>query len=270
MALRVRIGHASGDENGKIKGGTAGDQTGKEVKISDWYPHDKGWVCFRCIDVAVRERIAEAMEKACGNSMIGYDQTQRDSLIANVRSNGFDPSKTTKNVETDCSALVRLCVAYAYGEDVLGNVNTSTLPDALLNTGKFIKSTDSMLTKSSDYLVRGDILCTPVKGHVVVVLDNGAKAPTSIAATEKAKSFNPELEGVYKTTGSLNIRNGAGTTKNDHGDDKTVLVKLAKDAEVVCFGSYTLIGDRKWLHVHFAIDGVTYTGFASTKYLTKV
>ena len=269
MALRVRIGHASKDENDKLKGGLAGDQTDKEVKISDWYPHKKGWVLFRCIDVTMREKIAEAMENACNNPAIGYDQSQRDSLINDVKTRGFDPSRTTKNVEVDCSGLVRVCVAYACGKDVLGNVNTSTLPAALMSSGLFTKSTEKMMTESSDYLVRGDILCTPVKGHVVVVLDNGPKALTTVTASEPAKSFNATLFSAYKTTGTLNIRNGAGTKSNDHGDDKSILIKLAKDTEVLCLGSYTKVGERDWLYVHFAVDGVTYTGFASSKYLTK-
>ena len=35
--MAVKIGHASIDERGKISGGKAGDQTGKEVCIRDWY-----------------------------------------------------------------------------------------------------------------------------------------------------------------------------------------------------------------------------------------
>ena len=75
--MAVRIGHASKDENSKIQNGSAGDQTGKEVCIRDWYKHSKGWVVLRCKDAAKREKIAEAMEKACKNSQIGYDQNQR-------------------------------------------------------------------------------------------------------------------------------------------------------------------------------------------------
>lgn len=269
MALRVRIGHASIDENGKIKGGSAGDQTTKEVKISDWYLHNKGWVVLRCKDPIKREKIAEAMEKACNNPAIGYDQSQRDMLINNVKNSGFDPSKTTKKVETDCSALVRTCVAYAHGKDVIGSVNTSSLPAALVNSGLFTKITDPTVTKSSNRLMRGDILCTPIKGHTAVVLDNGAKISTSITAVETSKSFDSALAGKYKTTANLNIRNGAGTKSNDHGTNKTVLINIPKNTEVMCFGSYTLVGERKWLQVHFAMDGVTYVGFASTKYLTK-
>ena len=140
--MAVKIGHASIDENGNARGGKGGDQNAKEVKISNYYVHSKGWVVLRCKDAAKREKIAEAMEKACKNNDIGYDQNQRDTLYNNVKSNGFDPSKTTKKVETDCSALVRVCIAYAYGKDVVGNIRTATEPTKLVETGLFTKYTD--------------------------------------------------------------------------------------------------------------------------------
>ena len=174
--MAVKIGHASIAENGKATNGAAGDQTGKEVCIRNWYLNQKGWVVLRCKDAAKRDKIAEAMEKACKNAAIGYDQNQRDTLFNNVKNSGFDPSKTTKNVETDCSALVRVCIAYAYGKDVAGNIRTISEPATLVNTGLFTKHTEDKYCKSSDYLLRGDILCTPVSGHTVVVLDDGAKA----------------------------------------------------------------------------------------------
>lgn len=173
--MAVKIGHAYSDENGKASGGKAGDQTAKEVKISNYYVNSKGWVVLRCKDDDKRLKIAEAMEKACNNEDIGYDQNQRDTLFNNVKNSGFDPSKTTKKVETDCSALVRVCIAYAYGKDVAGNIRTVSEPAALVKTGLFTKYTDDKYCKSSDYLLRGDILCTPVSGHTVVVLDDGAK-----------------------------------------------------------------------------------------------
>lgn len=177
--MAVKIGHASIDENGKAKSGSAGDQTGKEVCIRNWYLNSKGWVVLRCNDAEKREKIAEAMEKACKNDQIGYDQNQRNSLFDNVKNNGFDPSKTTKKVETDCSALVRVCIAYAYGSDKAGNIRTVSEPSTLVKTGLFTKYTSDKYCKSSDYLMRGDILCTPVSGHTVVVLNDGAKVNSS-------------------------------------------------------------------------------------------
>lgn len=177
--MAIRIGHASLGESGKVRNGAAGDQTGKEVFIRNWYLHGKGWVVLRCKDAEKREKIAKAMEKACANNQIGYDQNQRDTLFNNVKNNGFDPSKTTKKVETDCSALVRVCVAYAYGKDVTGNFNTSSEASALVKSGLFTKYTESKYCTSSDYLMRGDILCTKTKGHTVIVLDDGAKVKQS-------------------------------------------------------------------------------------------
>ena len=178
----VRIGHASIDERGKITGGSAGDQTGKEVCVRDWYLHKKGWVVLRCKNPQKRLLIAEAMENACANSNIGYDQNQRDSLFSAVKNFGFDPSEVTKKVETDCSALVRVCIAYAYGRDLVGNIRTITEPAALVATGEFEKLTDDKYCTSSKYLLRGDVLVTPTSGHTVVCLDNGDAV--SVASTK--------------------------------------------------------------------------------------
>lgn len=184
--MGVKIGHASIDENGKARGGKAGDQNGKEVKISDYYVHSKGWVVLRCKDDTKRLKIAEAMEKACKNNDIGYDQNQRNTLWNEVKDKGFDPSKTTKKVETDCSALVRACIACAFGKDVAGNIRTATEPAKLVKTGLFEKLTDKKYCKFSDYLLRGDILCTPVSGHTVVVLNDGGKVNRSTETKKEA------------------------------------------------------------------------------------
>lgn len=268
--MSVKIGHAAKDENNKITGGNAGDQTEREVRIDDYYVHSKGWVVLRCKDAAKREKIALAMEKACKNNQIGYDQNQRNTLFDNVKNKGFDPSKTTKNVETDCSGLTRVCIAYAYGSDKAGNIRTSDLPDTLVKTGLFTKYTSDKYCKSSDYLRRGDILCTPVKGHVIVVLGNGAKVIVAKkVAKEVPKSSSKSVIGTYKTTAKLNIRNGAGTQKNKHGSDKTVLVNIPKGTKITCDGRYTTITGNKWLYVQFTYKNIAYTGFASSKYLVK-
>lgn len=195
--MTVTIGHARHDENGNIKNGKAGDQNGQEVAITNWYLHDKGWVLLRCTSSSKREKIATAMEKACKNNQIGYDQSQRDTLFNNVKDNGFDPSKTTKNVETDCSALVRVCIAYAFEKDITGNINTTAEPDALVNTGYFKKYTSSKYCKSSDYLKRGDILCTPTSGHTVVVLKDGSKVTSSTTSSTTSTSGKLTVDGDW-------------------------------------------------------------------------
>ena len=82
--MSFRIAHASIDERGHITGGTPGDQTGKEVCIRTWYR--KPWqYMIRCREEPMREKIARAMEQACGNPCIGYNQVQRNTLLTQAR-----------------------------------------------------------------------------------------------------------------------------------------------------------------------------------------
>lgn len=187
----IRIGSARIDENGKICGGKAGDQTGKEVSIQEWYANSKGWVVLRANDTMSRLTIAVAMEAACANNHIGYDQTQRNSLYNLAQTVGFNPALVKSDCETDCSALVRVCLAYA-GIHVQ-DFNTASERSILERTGLFTILTDPKYTKSSDYLLRGDILVTATKGHTVVLLDDGAKIG---GAKTKPKTGNPYDEPI--------------------------------------------------------------------------
>ena len=170
------IAHASRDENKQYKNGQAGDQDGLEVCIRTWY--NRPWtLVLRAKNINVREKIAHAMELACANPSLGYDQWQRNTFWNDVKTKGFDPSKTSKAVETDCSALV--CVACAYaGIPIkylqIGNncLTTSTLQKYLMSSGEFELLTDSKYLTSDRYLVRGDILVYP-SHHTAVNLDDG-------------------------------------------------------------------------------------------------
>lgn len=173
--MPVKIGSARIDERGQGYGGKAGDQTGVEVSTQNWYLHSKGWVLLRAKDPAKREKIARAMEMACANPHIGYDQGQNMTLYYAVKDRGYDPSKVTADVETDCAKLVRVCVLYA-GIDC-GDFYTANEVDTLRRTGQFDIYTDDAHTKSSKLLLRGDIEVTKTMGHTVVVLSDGSGAP---------------------------------------------------------------------------------------------
>lgn len=175
--MAVKIGSARIDENGKAHGGAAGDQTGKEVSTQNWY--SRNWRVFRAKDEAKAKLIAKAMQAACDNKNIGYDQYQRNTLYNQVKPYGYDPAKATKKCETDCSALVRVCCAYA--GIIMSDFNTSSEPSRLMDSGEFVELTGSKYTDRSDYLGVGDILCTKTKGHTVVVLTNGSKYEGSIS-----------------------------------------------------------------------------------------
>lgn len=170
------IGHACKNEQGTYKNGQVGDQTKVEVYIRTWY--NRPWnVILRAKNKNVREKLAQAMEMACKNESIGYAQNTRNTLWNNVKNNQFNPSKTTKAVNTDCSALVCVCCAYAgvpiqYLQISNNSLTTSTLRKYLLTSGMFDVLTDSKYLTSDKYLLRGDILL--YEGHHTAInLDDG-------------------------------------------------------------------------------------------------
>lgn len=173
----VALGMASGDENRNYRNGQAGDQTGKEVYIlNSWY--DQSWTnVLRATDDQLAEKIAQAMEAACENNYIGYDQNQRNTLYTEAKKVGMDLSKITTPCECDCSSLVSICcICAGLPENIFfpgGNMRTTyDLEEACLMTGKFVNFVDPKYTRSKDYLKRGDILNNRTQ-HVVVVLGNG-------------------------------------------------------------------------------------------------
>lgn len=185
--MAVKIGSARIDENGKTHGGKAGDQTGKEVSTQSYYVHSKGWRVLRCTDAAKAEAIARAMEAACDNAKIGYDQYQRLTLYNAAKDVGFDPAKVETACETDCSALVRVCLAYA--EIMVGNFRTSNEAKILLASGAFEEMTGAKYTDQSAYLKRGDVLVTKTQGHTVVVLNDGAKVGTEMSSPNETETL---------------------------------------------------------------------------------
>lgn len=216
--MAVKVGSARIDENGNAKGGKAGDQTGKEVSTQNWYLHSKGWRVFRAKNPAIGEKIAQDMQYACNNSKIGYDQNQRGTLYSVSKPLGFNCSKVTTPCETDCSALVRVCCAYA-GVD-LPNFRTTDEASVLLKSGAFVEMKGAKYQESDKYLLRGDIMVTKTQGHTVVVLSNGSKAGSDTPAPTPVPSEDTNVKYVTITGDSVNVRKGPGTSYGTMGTVK--------------------------------------------------
>lgn len=180
--MAVIVGSARIDEHGNATGGKAGDQTGNEVSTQKWYKHSKGWRVLRCRDPLKAQYIAGAMRSACDNPFIGYDQSERLTLYNEAAKYGYDPGKVKIPVETDCSALVRVCLACA--GIMTANFRTTNQAQIMLSTGAFDELTDPKFTDQSDYLRTGDVLVTRTQGHTVVVLSSGPKSGESQTPSE--------------------------------------------------------------------------------------
>ena len=201
--MTVYVGSASIDENGRAHGGRAGNQSGRELKRQAWYLHKKGWRVFRAKDLGTAARIARCMEMAIANRHVGYDQYERNSLYRAAEPYGFDVSKVREDCETDCSALVRVCCAYAGIMGLPAEFRTANEPRNLLATGRFDELVGSKYTAGSAYLRAGDILCTATSGHTVVVLNDGPRtepvapteptAPTAPVAPTTSEGAPPTL-----------------------------------------------------------------------------
>ena len=182
----VRVGSARIDERGKAYGGKAGDQTGRELSTQKWYLHKMGWRVFRAKSRDAALKIAADMEAACGNSHIGYDQWQRNTLYKAAEPLGFDCGKVRTDCETDCSALVRVCCAYAGIMGLPSDFRTGNMPANLMATGAFVELRGAKYTDQSAYLGKGDILVTKTHGHTVVVLDDGARYEGAVEVRDYA------------------------------------------------------------------------------------
>ena len=211
------IGSARIDENGNISGGKPGDQNGgKEVSAQTGYIHPKGWVMIRARDYAVALRLAAFMKAACSNNRIGYNQNRRNTLMNEMKKLAFDLAKLGMDVETDCSALVRVCLAAAGIE--VADFNTESEISRLKATGQFDIITSTDYTKKMDLWRPGDILVTKSKGHTVIVITKGDKAVIpAIPGTPTTPGMPttpvtpPALEkGIRVVGGTVNLRTGPG------------------------------------------------------------
>lgn len=159
-----RIGHASIDENGKVAGGKAGDQTSKEICIRPWY--NKPWNAYiECKDLKLADKAASIMETICADKNFGYDQSQRTTGYNSIIKNK-GKIKGAKG-EFDCSSLVSTCYNLA-GLDISVSNTTRTLRKALSYTEKFTIYTDAKHVADDKLAKRGGIYLS--EGHHVAMI----------------------------------------------------------------------------------------------------
>lgn len=256
--MTVRIGHASQDENGKATGGSGGDQNGREVVIRDWY--SKPWnVLLRPATAILAEKSAAAMEAACRNPNIGYDQSGRNTLHAKAKAAAFDLGAIDTPCECDCSSPVHVC-AVAGGADIPYGANgctTRTMVSAFLGSGDYIKLTGKEFLTAPTLLQRGDILVKE-GSHTAMVLSDGAGAPpretpaagVSLPALAKGAAGDP-----VRAMQLLLVAHGFCASRFGRFDDPTdfALREFQRAFNLTCDG---ICGDATWC----ALLGLTGVG----------
>lgn len=208
----VSCGH---DENGKYRGGKAGDQTGTEYYKRSWYKPSYGWDCVLRYPVAtVGVYIASIAEKAAANNNIGYDQNERLTFYNALKAANWHPENISTKCESDCSASTAATVIAAghqMGMVALKNVSPSlttyNMRSALKAAG-FEVLTDKKYLTSDAYLKAGDIILSD-KHHVIVNLTDGASAS---ASDNTGGSKVAQYAGTVNVNTYLNVRYGPGTS----------------------------------------------------------
>ena len=243
--MAVIIGSARQDENGKAYGGQAGNQSGREISTQNWYLHSKGWRVLRAKDAGVGQRLAIAMRAACNNKNIGYNQWRRNTLYDAAAVWGFDISRVNTPVETDCSALVRTCIAYAAGITTLpSSLRTGNMCSLILSTGAFEELSGKEYTTKPDYLKAGDILCTKTSGHTVIVLTDGAKAGEKVYPTLRKGDKGADVANVQKLLMQAGYALPKYGADGDFGDECLNAVKACrKDNKLTVDG---IVGAKTW------------------------
>ena len=242
--MGIIFGSARIDENGNISGGAAGDQTGAEVSTQPYYMHSKGWYALRPKDANAAAKIATAMQQACDNNHIGYDQNQRNTCWNMLKRYG-SLAAIAENCETDCSALVRCCIYQATGRDV-GDMYTGNLASNLENSGLF---NGRFSVSSESQLYNGDILVTKSTGHTVIVVSGRPRSGGDSGGGS-----------TWKATGTATCTdNGVNVRSTPAG---TVIGQCNKGNRFEIDGQVS--GD--WVHINVAGIGVGYMHKDYVKY----
>lgn len=257
--MGVKLGHARISEKGTIEG-VAGDQTGHEVEISDWY--NGGWLAvYRPNNSTDAAYIANTCEALCKNDLVGYSQEDRLSMYKQLVDVLYDVSKLTQPCNTDCSQLVATCVNSA-GIPVSKDMTTRNEDVVLMGTGRFTRLQANKYTQSGDYLKRGDILRK--SGHTAIVVQGGTKTEEVVQHTPiYADYLNREKAGKYRATTDVYMREGGSISYR-------AMCVVYEDNHVYNYGYYSM-DDRgvDWLYCEYACDGVIYTGFVSSRCLVR-
>lgn len=204
-----KIAAASLNEKGGTTGGELGDQTGNEVRFSNYYEFKETYR-YKADDSSnetqkVRNTISAMACNGVNNDNIGYGQDYRRGCYDAVsNADGYDLGNINVKVNTDCSAFVGACIKAAgliNKIDVLANyqpVATGSMASELIKAGF------SIVTGN---VKPGDILLNP--NHTAIYVGD------AVANTGSSISGGVSSIGHYTTVTQLTLEEIRSITSDD-------------------------------------------------------
>ena len=172
--------------NGKAQ---AGDQTGNEVSVTEFYkaPWD---FCLRYFNWELMREFTIIAKKLAGCVKVGYDQSQRNTLYQELKAVNFDVDKfilSGKKCETDCSAFVYACLCC-----LLPNLRSDANAPTTSKMEEYYKNKGFTVLKGADYLngnknQTGDILVRA--GHHTAIFQSDS---------DSGATFSPAVDAALK------------------------------------------------------------------------
>lgn len=193
-AMGVRMSNCGHDENSKYSGGKAGDQTGNEWYLREWYSYPWDYV-LRWKDPELGALFADLAIEAAQNEKIGYDQGQRETFRTALASAGWRPANIKTACEADCSsgtvALIK-AVGNLKGISALKNCSATYTGDMMpwfrsANGKKYFKILAGNHLTDPSLAKKGDINLNEAH-HVNITVDNGANAGAESAGSGATSS----------------------------------------------------------------------------------
>lgn len=182
--------------DGKAK---AGDQTGKEVCIRSWY--SKPWdIMLRYPDKTIAAKAAAAAVKLANSNLVGYDQSERNTLYNALKKYKFNVDKyikSGKKTETDCSAFVYAVFA-CFIPNMRSDINapvTSTMRSLYSKWGFVVHTGSEYL--SGNNLKNGDIVVNE-NSHTAIVIDEKTINTTPTNTIDLPK-YSPDVDNAITT-----------------------------------------------------------------------
>ena len=236
------ISNCGHDENNRYSGGKAGDQTGTEWRVINWY--NRPWKCvLRHPDAKVRKMIASMAKAAAVNNKIGYDQSERYTFWEHLKASNYDPAQITIACEADCSSGVAAIVkgaGYRLGNEKMKNVSIYLYTGNMRADGNKTGTVDAETFKEM----------TTVNDDVSELATGDNEQETQQENAEDDENASNEDKATNPPTEQENGENGANTEADeateDEQEDKVIIPQGKMRVTVVCDGSLNIRRSAAW------------------------